>query len=455
MKRRIYKKNPEWIKEAVIRTQGEAFKDSIPRNTVKYWLTNSKKPRPRQVRFNRSKESIYYKSQWDKERIRVFILKEKIKYYSLLCRSKKLSSSTKQEIIRSINIAKAFLGLKETLFLMDMTRSTYHRWSQPQACLVSKSNCVIRHPQQLTREEIQIIKDLCARRKFKHFSLTALHKYAVKNQLLSCSKETWFKYIHRFNLVRRPSRRKKKSYRKGIRASAPNQIWHMDITQITTSAGEKVYLQVIIDNYSRKVLAWTMASVKDQHVTIHTLKQLGQKLRCKHVKLFTDQGGENRGAAIKWGPHIKRVFARVESQYSNSVVEMFFRSLKHNFLYRLNLRSFEYTKRKVAYYIKQHNSIMPHSQFRLATPNEVFRGVTDRMIEEQVNYLHSREKRMSLNRTTTSCPNCIKKPLVNQRLFKVVEVVGQHLPRFSSRAGLFLHLKERLRWDAFMGFPPS
>lgn len=42
----------------------------------------------------------------------------------------------------------------------------------------------------------------------------------------------------------------------GIRASEPNQIWHVDVSVFRIVSGSKVYIQAIIDNASRYVLAW-------------------------------------------------------------------------------------------------------------------------------------------------------------------------------------------------------
>ena len=45
----------------------------------------------------------------------------------------------------------------------------------------------------------------------------------------------------------------------GFRATAPNDAWHVDATIIKLLDGTKAYLYAVIDNYSRKILAWTVA----------------------------------------------------------------------------------------------------------------------------------------------------------------------------------------------------
>ena len=45
----------------------------------------------------------------------------------------------------------------------------------------------------------------------------------------------------------------------GIRASRPNQYWHIDTTVIRLLDGTRAYLQAVIDNFSRKILAWRVS----------------------------------------------------------------------------------------------------------------------------------------------------------------------------------------------------
>jgi putative transposase len=41
----------------------------------------------------------------------------------------------------------------------------------------------------------------------------------------------------------------------GIRADAPNELWHIDVTIIKLIDGTKAYLHAVIDNFSRRILA--------------------------------------------------------------------------------------------------------------------------------------------------------------------------------------------------------
>jgi putative transposase len=45
-----------------------------------------------------------------------------------------------------------------------------------------------------------------------------------------------------------------------IRASAPNQIWHLDTSIIRLKDQSRVFIQTIINNYSHYVLAWAVTA---------------------------------------------------------------------------------------------------------------------------------------------------------------------------------------------------
>jgi putative transposase len=50
-------------------------------------------------------------------------------------------------------------------------------------------------------------------------------------------------------------------------ASAPNQRWVGDTTELLTSSG-KFFLAAIVDLYARLVVGWAVSAVNDRHLTI-------------------------------------------------------------------------------------------------------------------------------------------------------------------------------------------
>lgn len=52
-----------------------------------------------------------------------------------------------------------------------------------------------------------------------------------------------------------------------LRAASPNQLWRWDITDLPTSMrGVWIHLYLVIDVWSRKVVAWDVAEREDQAI---------------------------------------------------------------------------------------------------------------------------------------------------------------------------------------------
>jgi transposase InsO family protein len=100
----------------------------------------------------------------------------------------------------------------------------------------------------------------------------------------------------------------------------------------------KYFIQAIIDNYSRYVVAWQVLESFDGSKTGDLIKKALERTvapKSKHLKLMVDGGGENRSKSVNKLEDqglFEKLVARFEISYSNSIVETLFRSLKHNYL---------------------------------------------------------------------------------------------------------------------------
>jgi putative transposase len=73
-------------------------------------------------------------------------------------------------------------------------------------------------------------------------------------------------------------------------ASAPNQRWVGDTTEIVVGSG-RMYVAAILDLYSRLVVGWALSAVNDRHLTLKALQQALRR-RCPETGLLhhSDQG---------------------------------------------------------------------------------------------------------------------------------------------------------------------
>ena len=113
----------------------------------------------------------------------------------------------------------------------------------------------------------------------------------------------------------------------------PPCIWHVDTTIIKLLDGTKVYLQAVVDNYSRKILAWRVAERFVPLSTCQVLPAAGNHLvSAERPLLYADSGIENVNGAVDstlFAACLDRILAQVEVAFSNSIIEAYWRSLKH------------------------------------------------------------------------------------------------------------------------------
>jgi putative transposase len=74
---------------------------------------------------------------------------------------------------------------------------------------------------------------------------------------------------------------------------------------------------------------------------------------------------------------LRRILAFTELKFSNSMIEAWWRSLKHQWLFLRPLDSVTTVRRLVEFYVHEPNRVLPHSAFRGQTPDEMYFGTGD------------------------------------------------------------------------------
>ena len=128
---------------------------------------------------------------------------------------------------------------------------------------------------------------------------------------------------------------------------------------------------------------------------------------------MADSGVENVNAAVDatlLTACLRRVLAQVEVACSNSMIEAFWRSLKHQWLFLNSLDTIERVRTLVAFFVEAHNTQMPHSGVRRARPDEMFLGSAPNLPQELAAARNTaRQKSLAANRAA-SCDRCAPPP---------------------------------------------
>lgn len=156
--------------------------------------------------------------------------------------------------------------------------------------------------------------------------------------------------------------------------SAPNLVWCSDITYLPVQ-NRFFYLCVIIDLFSRKVIAYRLSNKADANLVIDTFLQAYSKRGYPQGLMFhSDRGIQYTASSFRKvldNCHVVQSFSKKGHPYDNAVAECFFKYLKLEQTNRRFYNSFDDLSLSVFQYIDgYYNSRRPHSSIGLLTPNQ-------------------------------------------------------------------------------------
>jgi putative transposase len=119
-------------------------------------------------------------------------------------------------------------------------------------------------------------------------------------------------------------------------AEGPDRLWVADITYIPTWSGF-LYLAVVLDAYSRRIVGWSMATTLATQLVLDALNMAVTTRRAKDVIHHSDQGSQY--TSIAFGQRCRDAGVRpsmgsVGDAYDNAMCESFFATLECELLAR-------------------------------------------------------------------------------------------------------------------------
>ncbi|MCC7420300.1 MAG: transposase [Planctomycetaceae bacterium] len=316
----------------------------------------------------------------------------------------------KLRLLRAIDRSHSALPLRSVLRVLRLSHSRFHAWKQEKECgLDDVPSCPRTSPQQLTAAECKTIEEMVMSDAFRHVPTGTLARLAQRLGKVFASPTTWYRLVRQYRW-RRPRKRLHPARPKiGIRAACPNEIWHVDTTLIRLLDGDRAYLHAVIDNFSRRILAWKVSVTFDPSTTAELLLSASIGLVGQKPTLLADGGVENFNGSVDKlveSGLLRRLLAQTEITHSNSLIESWWRVLKHQWLYLNTLDTVTTLGKLIAFYVSEHNARLPHSAFRGQTPDEMYHGTGNHIPKElELTRKAARQARMDANRKRT-CPRC-------------------------------------------------
>jgi putative transposase len=160
---------------------------------------------------------------------------------------------------------------------------------------------------------------------------------------------------------------------RGLEIARPNQVWAMDITYIPMARGF-VYLAVVLDWFSRRVLSWRVSITMEAAFCVEALEEA----LARHGKpeIFnTDQGSQFTGAAFTSVLASNGITISMDGKGAwrdNVFVERLWRSVKYEEVYLKAYDSVSEARTSIGCYLDFYNRRRPHSSLDDTTPDQAY-----------------------------------------------------------------------------------
>lgn len=144
----------------------------------------------------------------------------------------------------------------------------------------------------------------------------------------------------------------------------PNQIWAGDVTYLKTGEGW-MYLAIVMDLYSRRIVGWHIDKrMTTDLVSKALIKAYNLRQPPAGLVFHSDRGSQytsKRFRKLISSYKMRASMGDVGACWDNAVVERFFGSLKHDWIFKIAQPTREHMKADVARYMRYYNVQRLHS----------------------------------------------------------------------------------------------
>jgi transposase InsO family protein len=152
-----------------------------------------------------------------------------------------------------------------------------------------------------------------------------------------------------------------------------NQVWVADISYVPLQAGSFLYLAILMDLYSRRIVAWELRDHMRECLVLAALRE-AIALRDPRAGLIhhSDRGGQYAGKKYRGvleRAEICQSMSRADSCYDNAFMESCFGTIKRE----LQMECYEserVARTEIRKYIRYYNTRRLHSSLDYLTPAE-------------------------------------------------------------------------------------
>ncbi len=293
--------------------------------------------------------------------------------------------NNRDTVVDMIGKVSSVLGGTELVCrVLHINYGSFKTWKRYQAysCPTSPLRlCFKRVPQQISFTEINVLKKYMTDSRYLHWSAASIWGYCFKTGKTSMARATWYQYARLLGLTQKRKVYKAKRKKISFQADTPNQTWHMDVSYFKTLDNIQYYVYTVLDNFSRKILAYDVTRELSGRVRMDSLRRAIASVfdvtlvPKQSVELIVDGGSENNNQTVEdfiRSSHvaIDKKIALKDVTFSNSVVEGNFRIMKQSYFRKRSILSNTIVK-EMDFFVEDYNNHRPHYIHQIYTPREI------------------------------------------------------------------------------------
>ncbi len=304
-----------------------------------------------------------------------------------------MSRDQKHQILQAVEASP--LTVKETLGRLDVPLTTYYRWQNKYRehgleGLGDQSPYKGRVWNQLLKEEERMIQEVALQ--CPEWSPRQVACHITDHCGFSVSEPTVYRHLKKLGWIKP---REEKTFPAGseytFKPGRINQQWQTDATYLLVKNWGWYYLISILDDYSRRILAWKLQRSMDADAFSEVIEltceetQIDKAPPCSKPKLVTDRGPALISCAF--GEYldargIGHILASPYHPQTNGKIERYHRSCKE----QVNLLVHETPDelhQEIERFIAFYNTHRYHEALGNVTPDDVYFGRRESILEQR------------------------------------------------------------------------
>ena len=299
----------------------------------------------------------------------------------------------KLNILRHVESSE--LPIRQSLARLKVTVSTYYRWRSNfrrfgLEGLGDKCASKSKGWNRLLPEECETV--LAVSRKDPELSSREVACFITDNKGFSVSESTVYRLLKRLNLVKP---REIKTFPAGpeytFKTHRPNEQWQTDSTYILVKNWGWYYLISVLDDFSRRILAWKLQYCQDAGAFSEVIE-----LACEEtgmddvpvddrVRLLSDNGAAL--VSKPFGDYLEtkglgHIFAAPYHPQTNGKIERYHRSLKEK-VHLVVWETPDELERQIRDFIEHYNTRRYHEALGNVTPDDVYFGRKESILHKR------------------------------------------------------------------------